>query len=164
MLFSPSFRHKNTTMGMPYFHGKNPAEFHICCTMVHQQGFMPVYPAHANMLVLGQAEAPQSIKHVDTCRIHEKIDVTWWHGLRRSHRGDNAHNMTWICTYSKCLEHILMPQGQEHSWLERVTHVAMRVYHTKCTITHTHAVIYIYTHRYTNTHTSCTMLSHKAKK
>ena len=45
-------------MGMPYFHGKNPAEFHIYCAMAHQQGFMPVYTAHANMLVLGQAEAP----------------------------------------------------------------------------------------------------------
>ena len=63
-------------MGMPYFHGKNPAEFHIYCAMARQQGFMPVYTAHANMLVLGQAGAPQSIKHVDTCRIHEKTDVT----------------------------------------------------------------------------------------
>ena len=58
-----------------------------------------------------------------------------------------------------------MPQGQEHSWLKRVTHVAMRVHHTKCTITHTHAVIYIYIyiHTHTNTYTSCTMLSHKQK-
>ena len=145
--------------GDALFSRQNPAEFHIYCAMAHQQGFMPVYTAHANMLVLGQAEAPQSIKHVDTCRIHEKTDVTWWHGLRRSHRGDYAHSMTWICTYSKCLEHILMPQGQKHSWLKRVTHVAMRVHHTKCTITHPHtrSHIYIYihthTHIYTHTHT-----------
>ena len=41
-----------------------------------------------------------------------------------------------------------MPQGQEHSWPERVNHLTMRVHHTKCTITHTHVgkYIYIYTH------------------
>ena len=36
-----------------------------------------------------------------------------------------------------------MPQGQEHSWLERVAHVAIRVHHTKYTITHTHTHTYI---------------------
>ena len=45
-----------------------------------------------------------------------------------------------------------MPQGQEHSWLKRVTHVAMRVHHTKCTITYTHAVIYIYIYTHTHKH------------
>ena len=53
-----------------------------------------------------------------------------------------------------------MPQGQEHSWLERVIHVATGVHHTKCTITHTHIGIYIYIY----THTSCIMLSHRAGK
>ena len=51
--------------------------------------------------------------------------------------------MTRICTYNRCLDHILMPQGQEHSWLERVAHVAIRVHHTKYTITHTHTHTYI---------------------
>ena len=36
-LFSPSFCHENTAMGMPYFHGENPAEFHVWCAMVHRQ-------------------------------------------------------------------------------------------------------------------------------
>ena len=53
-----------------------------------------------------------------------------------------------------------MPQGQEHSWLERVAHT-MRFHHTKCTITHTHEGIYIYTH--THIHTSCIMLSYSRK-
>ena len=116
--------------------------------IAHQQGFMPVYMVRANMLMLGQAKAPQSIKHIDTCRIHEETNVTWWQGSGWSHHNDYAHNMTWICTYNKCLEHILMPQGQEHSLLERVDPVTMRVHHKKCTITHTHtqAYIYIYMH------------------
>jgi len=82
----------------------------------------------------------------DMCPIHGETDVTWWHGSGWSHHGDYAHNMTWICICSKCLEHILMSQGQEHSWLERVTYVAIGVHHTKCMITHTHAGIYIYIH------------------
>ena len=101
-------------------------------------------------------ETFQSIKHVDVCRIHGKTNVTWWHGSKQSHRDDHAHNIAWICTYGNRLEHIPTIQGQELSWLERVTHVATRVHLTKCTITHTHASIYI--------HTSCTMLSHRARK
>ena len=76
-LFSPSFRHEDTIAKVSHFHGENPAEFHIWCTMAHQQGFMPMYTARTNMLVLGQEEAPQSIKHIDVCRIHGEIDVTW---------------------------------------------------------------------------------------
>ena len=38
---------------------------------------MTMYMAHANMLVLGRAGAPQSIKHVNTGRIHRETDVTW---------------------------------------------------------------------------------------
>ena len=98
--------------------------------IAHQQGFMPMYMVRANMLMLGQAKAPQSIKHIDTCCIHEETNVTWWQGLGWSHRNDYAHNMTWICTYNKCLEHILIPQGQEHS------------------PTHTHKHIYIYIYIY----------------
>ena len=41
-----------------------------------------------------------------------------------------------------------MSQGPEHSWLRRVTHVAMIVHHTKCTITHAHVGIYIYIYIY----------------
>ena len=39
-----------------------------------------------------------------------------------------------------------MPQGQEHSCLEKVTHVTMKVHHTKCTITHTHVGVRAHTH------------------
>ena len=46
-LFSPSFRYENTTMEVPHLHDENPAEFH------NRQGFMPMYTARANMLVLG---------------------------------------------------------------------------------------------------------------
>ena len=128
-LFSPSFRRENTAMGMPHFHSENLAEFRIWCAMAHLQGFMPIYAAHANMLALVRAEAPQSIKHIDTCHIHGETNVTWWHGSGRSHRCDYAHSMIWICTYNKCLEHILMSQGPKHSWLEKVAHVATRVHH-----------------------------------
>ena len=107
--------------------------------IAHQQGFMPVYMVRANMLMLGQAKAPQSIKHIDTCRIHEETNVTWWQGSGWSHHNDYAHNMTWICTYNKYLEHIL--------------------YHkVKSTHPHTHTSIYIYIY----IHASFTKLSHKA--
>ena len=76
-LFSPSFRRENTTIGMPYFHNENPVEFCVWCAMVHWQGFMPVYTAHANMLILGRVEASQSFKYIDTCCIHGETDVTW---------------------------------------------------------------------------------------
>ena len=59
-----------------HFHGENPAEFRIWCTIMHQKGFTPVYMTHANMLVLGQAKALQSIKHIDACRIHKETNVT----------------------------------------------------------------------------------------
>ena len=80
-------------------------------------------------------------------------------------RGNRYHLVTWIgtitlqwsCTQysvnSNSLRHISTLQGQKHLWLERVTHVATRVHHTKSTITHTQAYIDI--------HTSCTMLSHR---
>ena len=143
-LSSPSFCHENTEIGMPHFHGKNPVKFCVWCAMAHRQGFMPMYTMCANMLILWQARASQSIEHIDTCHIHKETVVTWWHGARWSHRGDYAHNMTWICTCNKCLKRILMPQGQEHSWLKRVAHIATKVHHTKSTITHTYACIYIY--------------------
>ena len=116
--------------------------------------FMPMYTARDNMLVLGWAKAPQSIKHIDACRIHGETNVTWWHGLGRSHCNDCAHNIAWICTYNNWLGHIPTSQGQEHPWLERVAHVATRVHHTKCLITHIQAYICI--------HTSCIMLSYRA--
>ena len=97
-----------------------------------------------DMLTSWQAETLQSFKHVDTCHIHGETSVTWWHGSRQSHHDDCAHNIAWICTYDNCLKHIPILQGQELSWLERVTHVAMRVHHTKCTITQTHTSKYIY--------------------
>ena len=148
-----SFRYENTAMGMPHFHRENPAKFCIWCTMAHRQGFTPVYTMRANMLMLGWASALQSIKHIDVCRIHGETNVTWWHKLGRSHRDDCAQNIAWICTHSNCLGHIPTLQGQENLWLEMVAHIAMRVHHTKCTITHIQA--------YINIHTSCIMLSHR---
>ena len=137
-LFSPSFQNENTKMGIPYFHGKNLAEFRVSA---HQQGFLPMYTARANVLVLRWARAPQSTWH-----IHGETDFTWWHESWQSPHGDNTHSMTQICTYSNRLKHILMPQGQEHSWPERMTHVTIRIHHTKCTITRRH------THMHTHTH------------
>ena len=136
------FWRENTAIGLPHFYDENLTEFCVWCAMTHQQDFVPVYTVRANVLMLGQVRAPQSIKHVDTCRVHGETDVTWWHGSGRWHCDDYAHSMTRICTYNRCLDHILMPQGQEHSWLERVAHVAIRVHHTKCTITHTHTYIH----------------------
>ena len=43
--------------------------------MAHRQGFMLVYTARANMLVLGQVRALQSIKYIDV--IHRETNVTW---------------------------------------------------------------------------------------
>ena len=62
---------------MPYFHNENPVEFCVWCAMVHWQGFVIVYTAHANMLILGRVEASQSFKYIDTCCIHGETDVTW---------------------------------------------------------------------------------------
>ena len=70
---------------MPHFYNENLTEFRVWCAMAHQQGFVLVYTARANVLVytaranvlvLGQAGAPQSIKHVDTCHIHGETNVT----------------------------------------------------------------------------------------
>ena len=109
-----------------------------------------------NMLILWRAEALQSINHIDACRIHEETNATWWHGLRQSECDDRAHNIAWICTYGNCLEHIPTLQGQELSWLERVTYVATRVHHTRCTIIHVQIDIDI--------HTSYIILSYRAEK
>ena len=92
------------------------------------------------------------LKYVDMYHIHGETNVTWWHGSRQSHYDDRAHNITWICTYGNRLEHIPILQGQKLSWLERVAHVAMKVHHTKCIITHTHAGIYIYIYIYLHTY------------
>jgi len=60
----------------PNFNGENPAEFRVWCTMAHQQGFMPMYMACANILMLGRAGALQSIKYIDVWRIHGESNVT----------------------------------------------------------------------------------------
>ena len=96
-------------------------------------------------------------------RFHACVYGVYQHGSRQSHRNDHAHSTTWICTYNNRLKHLLMSQGPEHSWLKRVTHIATKVHHTKCMITHTHASIYIYIYIYTHTHTPGTMLSHKTE-
>ena len=143
-------------MGMPHFHSKNPTKFCVWFTMAHQHDFMPVYTTHANMLMLGRARAPQSINHIDASRIHRETNVTWWHGLGQSNRDDCADNIAWIYTYINFLGHIHTLQGQEKKWLERVAHIATKVHHTKCTITHIQAYIDI--------HTSFTKLSHRVRK
>ena len=121
-----------------------PAGFCVC-----------VYNANRHAHTMTSRSLP-SVKHVDACHIHKETNVTWWHGSRQLHHDDHAHNIAWVCTYGIHLQCIPTLQGQELSWLERVTHIATRVHHTKCTITHT----YIYTH----THTSCAMQPHKAGK
>ena len=63
-------------MEVPHFHNENLEKFRIWCAMAHWQGFMPVYTMRANMLVLRRAGAPQSIKHIDVCHIHEETNVT----------------------------------------------------------------------------------------
>jgi len=35
-----------------------------------------VYAGRANMYMLERAEAPQSIKHINACRIHKETNVT----------------------------------------------------------------------------------------
>ena len=102
-LFSPSFCGENTATKMPHFYRKNLAEFCIWCAMAHQQGFAPVYMACVSMFILMWAEAHQSVKHVDACRIHRETNVTSWHGSRQSYFDDHAHNIAWIRTYSNCL-------------------------------------------------------------
>ena len=151
-LFSPSFFCENMAIGMPHFHGENLAKFRIWCTIAHRQGFMPVYTTCAYMLMLRWPGAPQSIKHIDTCRIHGETDVTWWHGLVRSHRGD--YDTVWheYAPTTNALSTYSCHKGQEHSWLEKVAYVAI------CVHDHPHTCRHIYIHA------SCTMLSHGAGK
>ena len=122
-----------------------PVGFCICIYDVYQH-------AHTEM----SRSPPQCIKCVNACRIHRKTNVTGWHGSRQSHCDDRAHKIAWICTYDNHLEHIPTLQGQKLSWLEKVTHVATRVHHTKCTITHIQVDIDI--------HSSCRILSHRRRK
>ena len=64
-------------MEVPYFHSKNLIEFRVWCAMAHRHSFTPMYTMRANMLVLKRADAPQSIKHVDVCRIYGETNVTY---------------------------------------------------------------------------------------
>ena len=102
---------------LPYFCGGNLATLRLRCVIAHKTLFSPSF----------------------------RRENTTTRMPHRSHRNDCAHNIAWICTYNNCLGHIPTLQGQEHSWLERVAHVATRVHHTKCTITHIQAYIGIYT-------------------
>ena len=100
-------------------------------------------------------DKPEPLKALSILmRIAYTGKLTWWHGSGWSHHDDCAYNIAWAHTYSKCYVHITILQGQEHSWLERVAHVATRVHNTKCTITPIQT--------YINIHTSCTMWSHRA--
>ena len=38
---------------------------------------MPIYMAHAKVLMLGKAKDPQHIKHIDACHIHGETNITW---------------------------------------------------------------------------------------
>ena len=88
------------------------------------------------------------LEHGNMCCIHGETNVTWWHAPRQSHSDEHAHNIAIMCTYDKRLECIPILQGQELSWLKRVAHVAMRIHHTKRTITHTQTNRYIYIYIY----------------
>ena len=57
-LFLPSFRRENTTIEVPHFHDENPVEFCVLCTMAYRQGFMLVYTACTNILVLASKPEP----------------------------------------------------------------------------------------------------------
>ena len=100
----------------------------------------------------------------------EKLMSLRWHGSRQSHHDNRAHKIAWICTYHSRLERIPTLQGQEHSRLARGTRMATKVHYTMCLITHTHAGIYIYIYICicvcvcVCVHTSCIMLSHRARK
>ena len=121
-------------------HYSAPAGFHAC-----------VYNM-CLLLMLRWPGAPQSIKHIDTCRIHGETDVTWWHGLVRSHCGD--YDTVWheYAPATNVLSTYSCHKGQEHSWLEKVAYVAI------CVHDHPHTCRHIYIHA------SCTMLSHRAGK
>ena len=128
--------------------------------------FRSMYTVCIDMLSLWWAKALQGVKHAGACRIYGETNVTWWHGSRQSHRDNCAHNIVWIYTYGNCLKCIPTLQGQELSWLERVAHVAMGVYHKKCTITHTHVGIYIYIYIYIHTyihHAQCIHTEQESK-
>ena len=60
----------------PNFHDENPVEFRVWCAMAHRQSFVPMYTTCVIMFIQGQAEAYQSIKHVDACHIYGETDVT----------------------------------------------------------------------------------------
>ena len=68
---------------VPRFHSKNSAKFRVWYAMAHRQGFVPVYMACVSMCVLRRAEAHQSNKHVNACRIHQSnkhVNVCHIHG------------------------------------------------------------------------------------
>ena len=50
-----------------------------------------MYTVHIDILVLWRAEAHQSIKHVDVCRIHGKTNVIWWQRIK-------TITLRWSCT------------------------------------------------------------------
>ena len=161
MLFSLSFRRRNRAMGIPHFHGENPTEFCVWCATAHRRVSRLCMRCVLTYSHHDEPKPSKVLEHVDTCHLHMETNVTWWHGSRQSHHDDHAHNIAWICTYDNRLEHIPILQGQELSWLERAAHIAIRVHHTKCTITHTQASKYIYIYI---KHASCTMLSHRTRK
>ena len=104
---SPSSRQKFSKVShlVPY---NALAGFHTCVYNMRQY------------VLTKAAEAHQSIKHIDTCRIHEETNVTSWHGSRQSHCNSHAHNVAWICIYANRLECIPTLQGQELLWSQEV--------------------------------------------
>ena len=105
-LFSPSFQRKNTAIGMPHFHGENPAKFRIWCATAHHKVLRLCIHHILTCSHCNKPKPSKVLEHIDTCHIHRETNVTCWHGSRQSHRDDRAHNIAWICTYNNCLEHI----------------------------------------------------------
>ena len=134
ILFSPSFCYKNTATEVPHFYGKNSIEFRVwwgrvSCLCIW---YVQTYSCQDELEPLKASSILMRIAYIG------KLISLRQHGSRQSHRDDHAHNISWICTYSNCHEHIPTLQGQEHSWLEMVAYLATRVHHTKCTIRRCH--------------------------
>ena len=118
---------------MPHFHNKNLLEFHVWCAMAHRQSFMLVYTTCANVSMLGQSGAPQSIKHID----------------------QDSHSV-WLCTLYDMNMH-LQQMPRAHTYATRLRALMPRESHSRSHESpsykvhdhpYTHRHIYIHTHTY----------------
>lgn len=105
---------------MPHFHGENLIEFHVWCTTMHRQGFIPVYTSCINMLGLRHAGAHQSAKHMmrvahieklmslanmDTSNhTHGRLCIQWSMNIHLQHK-------PWMYTYTPRLRASMVKEG-----------------------------------------------------